>query len=65
VRNTTFLRLFSGRIITDAGDTLYFIGAMWFVWELTGSPFYTGLAAAFYRVLGALSIFIGPLVDRW
>lgn len=65
LRNTTFFRLFSGRVITDAGDTLYFIGAMWLVWELTGSPFYTGLAAALYRVPGALSILIGPLVDRW
>jgi MFS family permease len=65
VRNTTFLRLFSGRVTTDAGDTLYFIGAMWLVWELTGSPFYTGLATALMRVPDLLSIFIGPLVDRW
>lgn len=65
VRNTTFLRLFSGRVITDAGDTFYFIGTMWLVWELTGSPFYTGIAAALVRVPDLLSIFIGPLVDRW
>ena len=65
LRNTTLLRLFSGRVITDAGDTLYFIGTMWLVWELTGSPFYTGLAAALVRIPDLLNIFIGPLVDRW
>jgi MFS family permease len=65
VRNTTFLRLFSGRVITDAGDTFYFMGTMWLVWELTGSLFYSGLTAALVRVPDLLSIFIGPLVDRW
>lgn len=65
IRNTTFLRLFSGRVITDTGDSLYFIGTMWLVWELTGSPFYTGLATALVRVPDLLSIFVGPLVDRW
>jgi MFS family permease len=65
VRNTTFLRLFSGRVITDTGDSLYFIGTMWLVWELTDSLFYSGLAAALVRVPDLLSIFIGPLVDRW
>lgn len=65
IENTTFLRLFSGRVITDAGDSLYLIGAMWLVWELTGSPFYTGLAAALVRVPDLLNVFVGPLVDRW
>lgn len=65
VRNTTFLRLFSGRVVTDTGDSLYLIGTMWLVWELTSSPFYTGLATAFVRVPDLLTIFIGPLVDRW
>jgi MFS family permease len=38
---------------------------MWLVWELTGSPFYTGLAAALLRLPGVFSVFIGPFVDRW
>lgn len=63
--NTLFLRLFSGRLITDAGDSLYYIAAMWLVWELTGSPFYTGLAGALIQVPNALSFLVGPLVDRW
>jgi hypothetical protein len=65
IENTTFLRLFSGRVTTDTGDSLYFVGAMWLVWELTGSPFYTGLAAALLRVPDLFNMFIGPLVDRW
>jgi hypothetical protein len=65
VRNTTFLRLFSGRVVTDIGDTLYLVGAMWLIWELTGSSFYTGLAAALLRLPGVFSVFIGPFVDRW
>lgn len=65
VTNMSFVRLFSGRVITDAGDSLYFIGTMWLVWELTGSAFYTGLATAFVRMPDLLSVFIGPLVDRW
>ncbi len=63
--NTNFLRLFSGRVTTDTGDSLYFIGTMWLVGELTGSAFYTGLATALVRAPDLLSVFIGPLVDRW
>lgn len=65
INNTSFVRLFSGRVITDTGDSLYFIGTMWLVWELTGSAFYTGLATALVRAPDLLSVFVGPLVDRW
>ena len=63
--NTSFLRLFFGRLITDAGDSLYYIAAMWLIWELTGSPFYTGVASALIQIPNALSFLVGPLVDRW
>lgn len=65
VQNTTFLRLFLGRVVTDTGDSLYYIGAMWLVWDLTGSAFYTGLAGALLQVPNALSFLVGPLIDRW
>lgn len=65
VRNTTFLRLFLGRIVTDTGDSLYYIGAMWYVWELTGSTFFTGLAGALVQLPNLLNFLVGPLVDRW
>lgn len=63
--NTTFRRLFVGRVITDTGDSLYYIGTMWLVWELTGSTLYTGIAGALVQVPNALRFLLGPLVDRW
>lgn len=63
--NVSFVLLFVGRVITDAGDSFYYIGSMWLVWELTDSPFYTGLAGAAVQVPNALRFLVGPLVDRW
>ncbi|APW96645.1 MFS transporter [Halobiforma lacisalsi AJ5] len=63
--NRSFLRLLAGRLVTNAGDSLYYIAAMWLVFELTGSPLYTGLAGFFVRAPSALSVLTGPLVDRW
>lgn len=65
MRNRTFARLFSGRIITDTGDSLYYVATMWLVWELTGSAFYTGVAGALVQAPTLLSFLIGPLADRW
>lgn len=63
--NGRFLRLFSGRLITNAGDSAYLIAAMWLIYELTGSAFYTGLAGFLVRGPNAVRFLVGPLVDRW
>lgn len=63
--NCSFLRLLAGRLVTNAGDSLYYIAAMWLVFELTGSPLYTGLAGFLVRAPSALTFLTGPLVDRW
>ncbi|WP_135826248.1 MFS transporter [Halorussus ruber] len=63
--NASFVRLFSGRVVTNAGDSLYAIAAMWLVFDLTGSPFYTGLASFLTFGPQALQFLAGPLVDRW
>ncbi|MHB9285862.1 MFS transporter [Halobacteriales archaeon Cl-PHB] len=63
--NRSFLRLFAGRLVTNAGDSLYYIAAMWLVFELTGSPIYTGIAGFLVRAPSALTFLTGPLVDRW
>lgn len=63
--NRSFLRLLAGRLVTNAGDSLYYIAAMWLVFELTGSPLYTGIAGFLVRAPRALSFLSGPLVDRW
>lgn len=64
-RNRNFRRLFLGRLVTNAGDSVYFIAAMWLVYDLTRSPFYTGVAAFLIQAPNALQMFAGPLVDRW
>lgn len=63
--NTNFRRLFLGRLVTNAGDSLYFIAAMWLVYSLTGSEFYSGLAGFLTLAPSAFQAFAGPLVDRW
>ena len=65
IRNAAFLRLFSGRLVTNAGDSLYYIAAMWLVYDLSGSTFYTGFAGALTLTPRAFQFLVGPLVDRW
>lgn len=63
--NVRFRRYFVGRIATNAGDSLYLIAGMWLVYDLTGSSAYTGLAGMLLTLPAVLSVFVGPLVDRW
>lgn len=63
--NESFVRLFLGRIVTNAGDSMYTIAAMWVVFELTGSTLYTGIAGFLVRIPSSLQFLVGPLVDRW
>lgn len=65
IRNERFVRLLTGRIISNAGDSLYYVAAMWLVFDLTGSAAFTGLAGFLIRAPSVLSVLIGPLVDRW
>ncbi len=64
-RNTTFRRLFVGRLVTNMGDSLYYVAAMLLVYELGGSAFYTGLAGFLTLAPVTLQFLTGPLVDRW
>lgn len=61
----TFRRLFAGRVVTNIGDSLYFVAAMWLVYSLTGDPFYTGLAGFLTMLPATFQFLAGPLVDRW
>lgn len=65
IRNTAFRRLFVGRLVTNAGDSLYYVAAMWLVYDLSGSTFYTGLAGFLTLAPQALQFLTGPFVDRW
>jgi len=64
-RNLDFVRLFVGRLVTNAGDSLYSIAMMWLVFDLTQSTFYTGLASSLLLLPHAIQFISGPLVDRW
>lgn len=63
--NPSFVRLLAGRLVTNAGDSLYYIAAMWLIFELTGSPLYTGIGGFLVTAPRALTFLTGPLVDRW
>jgi MFS family permease len=63
--NRSFLRLLAGRVVTNVGDSLYHIAAMWLIFELTGSPLYTGIGGFLVTAPKALTFLTGPLVDRW
>lgn len=65
LRNRDFARLFLGRVVTNLGDSLYFVAAMWLVWDLTGNEFYSGLAGFLVLAPSAVQFAFGPLVDRW
>ena len=61
---TGFRWLYLGRAVGRVGDKLYFIAAMWLVYELTGSTFYTGVAGFLFRLPQAIGFVFGPIVDR-
>lgn len=51
--------------MTNIGDSLYFIAAMWLVYDLTNNPLYTGIAGFATQGPAAFQFLAGPLVDRW
>lgn len=62
--NGTFLRLFAGRLVTNAGDSLAAVATMWLVHELGGSPALTGVAGALTLAPNTIQFLFGPLADR-
>jgi MFS family permease len=63
-RNQNFVSLITGRLVTNAGDSLYTIAALWLVFELSGSTFLTGVANSLLLLPFLLQIIAGPIVDR-
>lgn len=63
--NRDFLGLLAGRLVTNAGDSLYAIAAIWLVYSLGGSTLWTGVAAFLTTTPRTLQFLVGPLVDRW
>lgn len=63
--NKQFFILFLGRILTNIADSIYYIAAMWIVYDLSGNAFYVGLAGFLTSLPWALQFLTGPLVDKW
>jgi hypothetical protein len=64
LNNRNFVLFLSGRFVTNIGDSIYWIAAVWLVFELTGSTVFTGIAAFLSRAPTAVRFLYGPLVDR-
>ncbi|WIV18385.1 MFS transporter [Paenibacillus polygoni] len=62
--NRNFLFMFFGRLVTNVGDSIYAVAAMWLVSELGGSTFYTGLAGFLSLIPRFIQFFSGPIIDR-
>ncbi|MCM3782138.1 MFS transporter [Neobacillus mesonae] len=62
--NKNFWMMFLGRVVTNIGDSLYAVAAMWLVAELGGSTFFTGLAGFLSIVPRFIQFFSGPFIDR-
>ncbi|MDO6657864.1 MFS transporter [Anaerobacillus sp. 1_MG-2023] len=65
LKDKNFSFLFLGRIVTNIGDSLYYVATMWLVYELSQSSFYVGLAGFLVLAPKALQFLTGPFVDKW
>lgn len=65
LQNKNFLYLLIGRIVTNIGDSIYYVAAMWLVYSLGGNAFYSGLAGFLTLLPVSLQFLTGPFVDRW
>ncbi|MGY5345444.1 MFS transporter [Paenibacillus glucanolyticus] len=63
-KNRNFVLLFIGRILTNIGDSLYAVAAMWLVYDLGGSTLYTGIAGFLSILPRIIQILSGPMIDR-
>jgi MFS family permease len=64
MKNRNFAALFFGRMVTNIGDSLYYVAAMWLAFELGGSAFYTGLAGFLTLLPRTLQFLTGPIIDK-
>lgn len=62
--NRNFVLLLAARLITNIGDSLYYVAAMWLAYKLGGSAFYSGLAGFLILLPQTLQFLVGPIVDH-
>lgn len=64
IKNSNFKLLYSGQVISNAGDKIYNIALMWLVFEMTNSTFYTGLTVFLIQIPGVFTFLFGPIIDK-
>ncbi|MCL1630818.1 MFS transporter [Sporolactobacillus sp. CPB3-1] len=64
-QNRNFRLLFSARLITNIGDSVYYVAAMWLVYQLSGSAFYSGIAGFLTMLPRVMQFIVGPIIDRY
>ncbi|TGB00349.1 MFS transporter [Sporolactobacillus shoreae] len=65
LHNKNFSLLFTARLITNIGDSMYYVAAMWLVYKLGGSAFYSGLAGFLTLIPRTFQFTVGPILDRY
>lgn len=66
LHSRNFRLLWIGQVIAWTGDSIYQIGLLWLILDLTGSQSLAGLIAAIgYLPALLLGLFLGALVDLW
>ncbi|MCK1994217.1 MFS transporter [Peribacillus muralis] len=62
--NYNFKYLWSGRLISNAGDSIYLVVLSWYMLAQTGSIFWVGIFNAAYFSPNIFSFLLGDIIDR-
>lgn len=62
--NVNFRQLWFGRLIANAGDSIYLIVLSWYMLEATGSISWVGIFNAAYFLPNIFSFLLGDLIDK-
>lgn len=63
--NQNFKSIFSIGILTNIGDSIFFIVTMWYVANHSTNSFYAGMVMFLFTLPETLLLFLGPLIDRF
>ncbi|WP_194748108.1 MFS transporter [Staphylococcus chromogenes] len=62
--NYNFKNLLFGRLLVNMGDSIYYIAAMWLVYQLGDSVTFTGIAGFLMLLPEIFSFLVGPLIEK-
>ncbi|WMJ87641.1 MFS transporter [Anaerocolumna sp. MB42-C2] len=63
--NANFFKLLVARININFADSLFYVICMWSIYQISGNELLTGLAGALFSIPEIISIFWGPIVDKY